>query len=246
VTPHRFIALNGAFNFRDLGGYATSDGRSTRWGRLYRSDSLHNLTQEDIRIVRDLGIGSLIDLRTPSEARRTGRGFMEAEPISYLNVSVTGEGSELEKRPLPSMGDDLADRYLSYLDGGRAAFVDALRLMADPRSYPLVFSCFFGKDRSGVLAALVLSCLGVEPMDIADDYALSEARMTHLVTFLRQDAAYSDTIDRTPPSLLSANAGTMGSFLGALEQQHGGARRWALDAGISSRDLDSLSLLLLQ
>lgn len=184
---------------------------------------MHQHTNEDIRIVRNLGLRLLNDLRTPSEAQRTGRGLLEAEPIPYLNVSVTREGSQLEERMLSSPGHDLADRYLSYLEGGAAAFVDALRLIADPRSYPMVFSCVFGKNRSGELAALLLSCLGVEPMAIVNDYALSEARMEHIVTFLLQDPAYSDTIDRTPPSLLSANASTMSSFLGALEQQHGGA-----------------------
>lgn len=70
----RLVALEGSFNFRDLGGYATGDGRSVRWGRLYRSDALHDLTSDDVARLRELGLRTVVDLRTERELDRSGRG----------------------------------------------------------------------------------------------------------------------------------------------------------------------------
>src|SRR5271166_4913778 len=86
--PDRLLPLVGAYNFRDLGGYPTTDGRQTRWGRLFRSDTLHELTDEDLDAVRALGLVTVIDLRTPTEVARIGRGPLADEPVHYLNASV--------------------------------------------------------------------------------------------------------------------------------------------------------------
>ena len=79
-SPTRLLPLVGAFNFRDLGGYATVDGRHTRWGRVYRSDTLTALSSEDLEILRELGLRTVVDLRTKNETERDGRGLLEAEP----------------------------------------------------------------------------------------------------------------------------------------------------------------------
>jgi protein tyrosine/serine phosphatase len=98
--PDRLLPLVGAYNFRDLGGYPTSDGRSTRWGRLYRSDTLHELTADDLEVLRSIGLVSVIDLRTQAEVGRAGRGLLGAEPIRYANLSVCLK-KEVSGRPLP-------------------------------------------------------------------------------------------------------------------------------------------------
>src|SRR5580698_10156035 len=87
-SPVRLLPLVGAYNFRDLGGYPTLDGRTTRWGRLYRSDTLQELTREDLARLRGIGLVSVIDLRTPNEVERTGRGVLGSEPIRYVNLSI--------------------------------------------------------------------------------------------------------------------------------------------------------------
>jgi hypothetical protein len=88
-TRDRFLALAGAYNFRDLGGYPTADGLVTRWRRLFRSDALHHMSEGDIVLLREVGLAEVIDLRTSSEEERTGRGLLRAEPIGYRNLSVT-------------------------------------------------------------------------------------------------------------------------------------------------------------
>src|SRR5271166_4534793 len=93
-TSDRLLPLIGAFNFRDLGGYATVDGQITRWGRLFRSDTLHALTLSDVQVLRGIGLSTVIDLRRPTELEATGRGLLAAEPMSYWHLPVIVEVGE--------------------------------------------------------------------------------------------------------------------------------------------------------
>jgi protein-tyrosine phosphatase len=249
VDRERVLPLTGAYNFRDLGGYPTSTGRRTRWGRLFRSDTLHELTDGDLEVLRDVGLASVIDLRTPTEVERTGRGLLAGEPVRYVNLSVLGEEVRDvgEARAAPTIADfvDVADRYLSYLDG-TAALMAAVGLLTDESSYPVVFHCAAGKDRTGVLAALVLDTLGVDRQAIVDDYALTATRMDLILGRLRRDPLYGDRVDDLPASVFAVEAETMERFLIGIDQRYGGARGWALDAGVPEDALDLLPDLLLE
>lgn len=240
------MPFTGAFNFRDLGGYGTSDGRVTRWGRLYRSDALQDLTENDLVLLRSLGIVTVVDLRSSAEVERTGRGLLANESIRFVNPSVFR--NDFEKKRLASDLDDeyLSRRYLQYLEEGGPGFVRAIEEMAVIENYPLVFNCFFGKDRSGVLAALVLSCLGISDQTIIIDYALTATRMQLIIEKLRRDSVYRETIERANPLVLAANAATMSQFLCNLNQHFGGARSWALSAGVLPLQLNLLSDALLE
>ena len=121
----------------------------------------------------------------------------------------------------------------------------ALKEMAKEENYPLVFNCFLGKDRTGVLAALVLSCVGVERSAIVEDYAFTATRVPLILEKLRRDPAHRDTIDQTDPVLLAANEMTMSRFLDEVERRYGGARAWVRSVGVSQASLDALSDLLL-
>jgi protein tyrosine/serine phosphatase len=242
----RLLPLVGAYNFRDLGGYPTVDGRTTRWNVLFRSDTLHELTTDDLEALRRLGLAGVIDLRTATEVERSGRGRLAGEPIRYLHASVIGsEGGETVAAPSPEEDGSHA-RYLWYLSTGRRALLAALEMMADPSSYPLVFHCAAGKDRAGVLAALVLDLLGVEPEVIVEDYVLTESRMDLIRARLRRDPIYRDRIDQIPASRLAVEATTMERFLEELHRRHGGARAWAVGAGLAPGRADQLVDLLLE
>jgi protein-tyrosine phosphatase len=244
VPPRsQHIPLSGAHNFRDLGGYPAGD-RHVRWGQLYRSDALHRLTVDDVTTLRGLGLRWIVDLRPPGEAAGTGRGRMAAEPVGHLNLPASRDDER--RSDAPAEGDELVERYLSYLDAGSTAFAGALHHMADADHYPMVFHCFFGKDRSGVLAALVLGCLGVDRQAIVDDYARSDIAMGSLLASLAVDPVYRDTIERTPPARLAASATTMDRFLQRMEARYGGVVGWAQTAGVPSGELQTLRRLLLE
>ncbi len=242
-TSDRFLALVGAYNFRDLGGYPTIGGRTTAKGRLFRSDTLHQLTQDDLLVLRQMNLAGVIDLRTSAEAERTGRGLLAEEPIRFLHASVLQEEGG-ESAGGPGL-DQLGERYLWYLDVGRQALVAALTVVADPQSYPLVFHCTAGKDRTGVLAALVLDILGVEPRVIVEDYMLTATRIDLIRARLRRDPVYGAQIDQLSATTPSMQAQPMEHFLTEIHQRYGGAKAWALAAGITPEGLDRMSTLLL-
>ncbi|MGH9081659.1 MAG: tyrosine-protein phosphatase [Acidimicrobiales bacterium] len=242
----RLIDLAGAFNFRDLGGYPTASGRLIRWGRLFRSDTLHELTGADIEVLRSLGLATIVDLRTARELDRTGRGPLASEPVDFRHLSVIREG-EGEAMAAPGRaGEELSTRYLWYLDRGRGPLVEALSLVGDGDRLPLVFHCAAGKDRTGVLAALVLDILGVDPEVIVADYVVTAGRMELILARYRTDPSLAAAMDKVPAYRFGVEADTMERFLAALYERFGGARAWAASSGVGTDALDRMADLLLE
>jgi hypothetical protein len=246
-APPRLVPLVGSFNFRDLGGYPGLDGRLTRWGRLFRSDALHELTDADVARLRAMGLRTVVDLRTERELHSSGRGPLGQEPVSFHHLAVVQEGvrgtvtadAEALAAPAPP-GDDLAERYLWYLDVGRGSLVEALTLLGDSDRYPLVFHCAAGKDRTGVLAALVLELVGVDREVIVADYVITAERLRFIMDRWRADPQFAERMAKVPASRFSVEAPTMEGFLDGLAGRHGGARSWALEAGVPPEVLDRL------
>jgi hypothetical protein len=248
-SAHRLVPLDGSFNFRDLGGYPTADGRVTRWGTLFRSDTLHELSPADVEHLASLGLTTVIDLRTAAELERTGRGPLGPEPMAYHHLSVLGEAEgggsgEAMAAPAPP-GDDLSERYLWYLDVGRRPLVAALALVGEAANLPLVFHCAAGKDRTGVLAALILSLLGVDPGVIVEDYLITEGRMELILDRYRADPVFAERMARAPASRFSVERGTMVRFLDELDRRFGGARSWAVANGLPPPTVDRMEEILL-
>ncbi|MFI1018027.1 tyrosine-protein phosphatase [Streptomyces sp. NPDC020965] len=221
----RHIAFTKLHNFRDLGGYRTADDRTVRWGHLYRSDSLAKLEGDDLTRFRELGIRTVIDLRYPREIAQKGR-VPESEGLIYHNLSV-------EHRPYDQATIDpgvdpwrsLADRYAEVAADGAGELRQALDVIAGD-SGPLVFHCASGKDRTGLLAALVLALLGVDEDQITEDFALTELATDRLIADWR-DAHPG----RTPgwPGFGRAPAEIMRLFLADLTAAHGSVRGYAAD-----------------
>ncbi|MFF7715543.1 tyrosine-protein phosphatase [Streptomyces sp. NPDC007988] len=222
----RHIPFERLHNFRDLGGYPTGDGRSVRWGRLYRSDSLAKLAGDDWERFLGLGIGTVVDLRYPWEIEARGR-VPEDASFAYHNLSI-------EHRPYdqPSLGTEvevgpfLAARYLEVADDGVAELRQALGVIAAAAG-PVVFHCASGKDRTGLLAALVLLLLGVSEADAVEDFALTELATGRLLADWR--AAHGDR-EPTWPGYGRAPAEVMTLFLAALARRHGSVRDYAANA----------------
>lgn len=255
-TATRLVPLEGSFNFRDLGGYPVPGGRATRWGRLYRADALHDLSAADVDRLRDLGLRTVVDLRTERELARTGRGPLEPEDVAFHHLAVVKEGvrrggesdraaGESVAAPAPA-GDDLAERYLWYLDVGRGSLVEVLTMLGAGEHYPLVFHCAAGKDRTGVLAALVLQILGVDRQVIVADYVITAERLRFIMDRWRRDPEFADRMAKVPDSRFSVEASTMHGFLSQLQDRYGGARAWALEAGVPAGALDNMIDLLVE
>ncbi|MBV6700646.1 tyrosine-protein phosphatase [Kitasatospora aureofaciens] len=178
----RHITFDQLHNFRDLGGYPATGGRSVRWGLLYRSDSLGKLTSPaDLARLRDeLGVRTVIDLRYPWEIEAKGR-VPDLDGLAYHNLSI-------EHRPYDQAEIDpgldpwryLADRFAEVAEDGVKEIRQVLDVITEADE-PLVFHCASGKDRTGLIAALVLTLLGVPEDDIAADFALTELATPHFI-----------------------------------------------------------------
>ncbi len=238
----RSLSLAGAINFRDLGGHRTGDGRQTRFGRVFRSNSLQELTDGDLEIVRErLGLVTVLDLRSAREIRHDGLGPLEHEPLRYVNLPILQEKRDYGPGRIET---GLVDRYFSYLDLAQENIVQALETIS--QAQPLVFHCSAGKDRTGVLAALLLGCLGVEAEIVVSDYAAKHHARDEIIDFLRRRPSYAERLNQLPSSALDSEPRIMREFLHMLEESYGGVRGWATAAGVGETTLCRLEATLLE
>jgi protein-tyrosine phosphatase len=244
--PDRRVAFAGAFNFRDLGGYRGVDGRQVRWRTLYRADALHRLDDTELDVLGGLGVKAVLDLRTANEI---ARGRLQADHLGIVHhhLPVLGETwapAELDEDADAS--EVLGSLYVQMLDVGAPALAGSLRLLASAGSLPAVFHCAAGKDRTGVLAALVLALLGVDDEVIIEDYALTAQSMERLVERLTTESPESLTaMNDQPSAYLAAPAGAMAHFLGHVDQTHGSVAGYVQAIGVEDEVVDALRQTLL-
>jgi protein-tyrosine phosphatase len=240
----RRVELEGSFNFRDLGGYKAADGRTVRWRQLFRSDGLHRLTGADLDQLVGLGLRTVIDLRTAEEVSERGRIEWPAPDLAYHHLPMLDVLPNRDEYPSWVDAEFLADRYVGMLGEGTKAVTGALAILTKPSAYPAVFHCAAGKDRTGILAAVVLGLLGVADNDIVADYALSRAAMVRMLEWLR--ITYPDAmekLDQVSTALMMADPETMAMFLARFRKEYGSFETYAGSLGLagSLRDLrDSL------
>jgi protein tyrosine/serine phosphatase len=246
-SERRLHRLEGAYNVRDLGDLPTEDGRTTVSGRVFRSDSLQSVTDRDVALLHDtLGVRSLIDLRGEDEVLAEGRGALADRGVRYTNLPLVQEDGSLVSYLEDSTTVDLVPRYLSYLDSPGRTMLRALELISEAETAPTVFFCAAGKDRTGVLSALVLRLVGVQPEAVVADYLLSaESAETILRERLMPSPTYAHHIATLPREVYTAEAATMRRFLRALDEQHGGAETWARGQGLPAEAVSRLRRALL-
>ncbi|UWZ49823.1 tyrosine-protein phosphatase [Dactylosporangium matsuzakiense] len=209
------------FNFRDLGGYPTADGRVTRWRRLFRSDSLSRLDPADAASFTALGVKTVIDLRRPREVERDGRVHAFAGLTYHHLHPAHAEWEAAVDADEPDDARWLANRYLDMATDGRAAITAAVEVIADAGNAPVVVHCVAGKDRTGVVSAVTLGALGVPDDVIAEDYALTQGAQERSLAFLR---ALNPEVAKMPTRWLASPAETMTMFLDDLRSRHGSIR----------------------
>jgi protein-tyrosine phosphatase len=233
----RNLTFSSTYNFRDVGGYAGLDGRTVRWRRLFRADSLHRLKGADWEAFAALGVRSVIDLRRPPEIEEHGR-VAEAEDLAYLNAVLHHiDWSEVPHPAGVVHARWLADRYLNFIADGRAGLRAALEVIADPQAAPVVVHCMAGKDRTGVVCALTLGLLGVSDEDIAEDYALTETAMKSLTAYLRE---HNPKAIEGNDHMFDSPAAAMLLFLEDLRTQHGSVEKYVREIGVSAEQVAAM------
>lgn len=237
IEDNRNISLPATFNFRDVGGYPGHDGRTVRRGRLYRSDSLHRLNENDRDAFAAIGIRTVIDLRRPHEVERDGR-VPSYQGLTYRNIHPEhAEWGEQPYREGDSLARYLADRYAALAQTGTGGLAEAIGLIADSANAPVVVHCVAGKDRTGIVCALTLAVLGVDDTDIVADYALSTEASARFSAWL---AANNVVVGDVPAPFLASPAETMELFLAELREGYGSVEGYLRHAGVTDAQLTTL------
>jgi protein-tyrosine phosphatase len=233
----RNLGFSKAYNFRDVGGYAGLDGRTVRWRRLFRSDALHRIGDEDAAAFTELGVRTVIDLRRPPEVERYGR-VAERYGLDYRHLVLQHVDWEEVDHPADVVHERwLADRYLNFAEDGHEALLASLRIIADPERAPVIVHCMAGKDRTGTVCALVLSLLGVSDEDIAADYALTTSSMKRLTDYLMEKhpsavLGNEHMFDSPPAAMLM--------FLSDLRALHGSIENYVREIGVLDEEIAAM------
>ena len=250
----RWVRLDGTTNTRDLGGLPTTDGGITVPGRVLRSDNLQTLSEDDVRrLVDEIGLREVIDLRTTAEILLEGRGpLREVAEVSHRHFSLllerghhtdvfaVEEDESLNDLPegwveslLPRQAPEHAQdeppavrAYLGYLHDRSDNVVGALRALTTTESGASVVHCAAGKDRTGVVVALALAVAGVGHDEIVADYAMTADVIEALVAKLAASPTYAEDMERRDVASHTPRAETMNRVLTLLDERYGGAAGW--------------------
>ena len=237
----RHFTFAGCFNFRDIGGYPTVDGRLLRWGRYFRAGRQDRMTSSDLQKVAQLGIKTQIDLRRPDELEDQGRGPLEDMGIDYRWHSVIPpNGSQVLDA---AAGEGISGkRYLRYLDFDTTPWLQVFRILADSESYPVVVHCTAGKDRTGVTTAFLLSVLGVKRKLIEEDFILSNRDQPRHIKFLESKGLSSGSVHRN----VGVPEDAMKVFLDGMDKEHGGVIAFLYKIGIDDEMKSAIRSALLE
>lgn len=242
--PPRHLKLEGASNFRDLGGYTTADGRALKWRRIFRSNHLGHLTEEDVKVVRGLGVKSAFDFRGTQE-RVAAACVVEEINVHSLPIEptvVAALRAKLQARALSSADalEIMRESYRGYVRLNTHSFRELFaHLLGD--SAPLVIHCTAGKDRTGFACALILNALGVPQRVISEDYLLTNS-------YYRRDPSSAPDL---PLDVRQAIGSVEASFLAAgfdaVNAQYGDLETYFRDGlGLGEAERAELDQLYLQ
>jgi protein-tyrosine phosphatase len=259
IVAERRLPLEGAHNFRDLGGYRTADGHFVRWGRLYRSDDLAELTDADLEALAQLRLRWICDFRGPDERDRSPDRLPATAPPEVEVLEISGTSipmPELRSRILSGdldgidMDELLIESNVAFATRFAHRYRTLFERIAEPENLPAVIHCTAGKDRTGLAAALILLSLGVPRETVFADYLATndyvhdetERRLffIRIASFLRTDPDQVRPLFRVRREYLQA-------AFDAIEAEHGTIEGYLRDAlGITAAERERLRELLLR
>jgi protein-tyrosine phosphatase len=241
ITANKPLKLEGAHNLRDLGGYPTRDGRITASGRFLRSDGTGTLSEGDVAKLLSMGLKLVVDLRSPSEAEALPSRLRGLDGLRYLHLPLI---DHVQSGDLAgNFPDSMAKLYVSLMDEGKARMREIFEALAEADGLRL-FNCTAGKDRTGVVAMLLLELAGVGKEAIIADYATSAANMAGL--FERQAAALRARGVKVPAYLFESNPGDMEQAVEHLFAVYGSAAEYLATCGVAQPAIDRLLRLLVE
>ena len=236
----RFIVVDGCRNVRDLGGYVGVGGRMVRWGRLLRADGPDRMTADGRATIDRLGVATVIDFRNQHE--KGGQAF---HPAAITMPMADAPDTDWSAATLTTT-DDLARRYYTMATSSAETISATLELLGERLDRPALIHCAAGKDRTGILAALVLALVGVNDEVIAADYGLShESGIRHRDSLTRFAPERAEHLHNVAPIAFTAHPATMATFLELVRERHRTVRDFVESLGTPTYTADDLRAHLL-
>ena len=234
---YRKLPFTGAHNFRDLGGYKTEDGRTVKWGKIYRSDNLHSLTDEDLKYMKRLNIKSVVDFRSVEE--RENEPDRLNPDMTQVLLPIKFQPKELDDGSIKNLMKDLTfgdldssnllrDFNIVIVEEFTDEYKNFFRHIIENNAEPLVFHCTAGKDRAGFASAMILTILGVPREKVIEDYLLTNTYVKdhvddkmleiELKTFFRADTDNLRKINLVEERYIQAAFDTIDSKWGGMDR----------------------------
>lgn len=222
MMTYRRYPMKGIANFRDLGGYACNGGM-TKWGVFFRSTSLHKAVEEDVAIMKRVGISRILDLRYPGE--REEKPDVPVKGAEWMGISLLGTipVEDLDVNDEEEDTKTLINMYRQIIASSRAEIKDSVQAMIQAEG-PALFHCAAGKDRTGILAMLLLGAVGVSREDIIADYEISH----HYIRSFTEDISGS-------------HGSNMQKLFDEIVEEWGSVTGFLQECGISQKELSRLN-----
>jgi protein-tyrosine phosphatase len=233
------LQVEGLLNLRDLGGLPLMGGGETRFARLLRSDSPHQLDESGARVLANAGVSTVVDLRTASERADRPNLLVSVTQMQCVNAPIFEDDTEF-----PGGLTTASDVYSWWLRDLGTGIRTAMAAIADAPSAMVLVHCHAGKDRTGVVVALVLLLAGVGVDAIADDYALSGVQLADMLARDRVSAVERGMDAVRAERLFTVRREAMVETVERIESEHGGAAKYLAGLGVDGRRVDRLRRLL--
>lgn len=247
----RVLKLEGAFNARDLGGLPAGGGRTIRRQRIFRTGHLHRLTTADIAVLHEVGVRTVCDLRSDNELEWTGTGpLFERGVVTHHHAPFLGPHSAAYDAMFPTDPDErwrfwMERGYEPMLEVAAPAIASLFALLAEEERYPLVIHCVAGKDRTGLLSALILRVLGVDDELIVADYAATAEIRPSPGTLRQMLGDYGRNIDDLPRDVWQSPPEVMRSTLRTLDERFGSTEHYLAEIGVFDEHVEALRSIML-
>ena len=235
----RHFAFEGCFNFRDIGGYLTKEGKKIKKGIYFRTGRQDRMSEKDLAELKNLKISTQIDLRKPEEILDQGKGPLENMGADYINIPIIPDGGSDQLSRLVGDTGISGKRYLGYLEFGPESWLKIFEILANKDSLPVVLHCTAGKDRTGVSTAFLLSVLGVDRDLIEADYKLTNLDTERQADFIENSGGFPKGVDRET-MILAAGVpeDAMTVFLDGVESRWGSVLGYLEEIGITKNQMN--------
>ncbi len=236
------LKWDACYNIRDLGGYRAKDGRAIRRGALVRADNLCRLTEPGRRALVEYGVRTIIDLRFPEELAVAPHPFANGSSpdrnVSYMSLPLRDE-KKIDLEKVFNAAQNNLERYSLALDYNGKSFARVMTAIAQAKEGGVLFHCHAGRDRTGLVSAMLLSLAGVEPETIVEDYVLSDQYLKPLYEQWFDPAKNPKDYEAWQFELARAEQ-TMAGWLSYLDKDYGGAEAYLRAQGVSDEIIQLL------